>query len=139
MVDAVVVANECIGHAAEFQQAIPIGLVAGQTRDFQAQHDAHVSQSHFAGKASETGASVGAGAGEAEIFIDNHYLLRGPAQLAGSFGQGILAYSELTIMLDLAWCGLAIVNAGGALDMRRLDLGEISHWFPPGARRFGLP
>src|ERR1019366_10739259 len=102
-------------------------------------HDAHVSQSHFAGQASETGAFVGAGAGQTEIFIDDHHLLLGPAQRAGSVGQGILAGSGFAVMRDLAWRGLANVNAGGALDVRGLDLGEISHWFPPGALRSASP
>jgi hypothetical protein len=36
-------------------------------------------------------------------------------------------------MLDLAWRGLANVHVGGALGVRGLDLGWISHWFSPRA------
>ena len=82
MIDAIVVANESIGDAAEFEQAIPIGVVPRQARDFQTENDSHVSQRHFAGEASEPGAFVGAGAGEPEIFIDDDDLLFGPAELS---------------------------------------------------------
>ena len=115
MIDAVVVADERVGDAAQFQQAIPIRIVPRQARDFQSEDDAHVSQGHFAGEASEAGALVGAGAGQPEIFIDDDHLLLGPAQLAGSIGQGVLAGGGFAIMLDLARRGLANVNVGGAL------------------------
>ena len=63
MVDAVAVANESIGDAAQLQQAIPVGVVPRQARNFQSEDDAHPCQRHFAGEASEAGALVGAGAG----------------------------------------------------------------------------
>jgi hypothetical protein len=139
MVDAVVVANQRVCHAAEFQQAIPVGVVPGQARNLQSQHDAHVSQRHFAGQASEAGAFIGAGAGQAEIFIDDNHLLLGPAQLAGSVGQGILAGGGFAVMFDLTWRGLANVYDRGAVDVRGLNLGNISHWFPPDAFWFASP
>jgi hypothetical protein len=63
VIDAVVVANESIGDAAQFEQAIPVGVVSSQARHFQSEDDAHVSQRDFAGEASKPGALVGAGAG----------------------------------------------------------------------------
>jgi hypothetical protein len=56
-------------------------------------------------------------AGQAEIFIHDDHLLFGPAQLASPIGQGVLASSGFTIMLDLTWCGLPNVNVGGTLEM----------------------
>src|SRR5437763_16021842 len=44
MINAIVVANESIGDAAELQQAIPIRLVPPEARTFQSEHDADVSQ-----------------------------------------------------------------------------------------------
>src|ERR1035437_5241200 len=81
MVDAVVVANESIGDAAQFQQAIPVGVVACQTRDFQTEDDADVSQGNFAGQASEPGTFVGTGSGEPEVFIDGDHLLLSSAAI----------------------------------------------------------
>jgi hypothetical protein len=50
-----------------------------QARNFQPQHDADVSQSHFAGQAGEAGALVGAGTGQPEIFVDkDHFPLDQP-------------------------------------------------------------
>ena len=117
MIDAIVVANESVGDAAEFEQAIPIGVVPRQARDFQTEDDSHVGQRNFAGEASEPGSLVGAGAGEPEIFIDDDDLLLWPAELTGSIGQGVLAGGGFAVMLDLARCGLANVNVGGALRM----------------------
>ena len=37
-------------------------------------------------------------------------------------------------MLDLARCGLAKVNNGGTLEVRRTDFGAISHWPAPDGR-----
>src|SRR5207302_1296051 len=62
MVDAVAIADKGVGNAAQLQQAIPVGIVPRQAGDFQAKHDSHVSERHFAGEAEEAGALVRAGA-----------------------------------------------------------------------------
>ena len=72
--------------------------------------------------AREAGAFVNAGAGESEVFINDDYLLIGPAQVAGAIGQGILARGRFTVVLDLRRSGLANVNEGGTLRVRGLDL-----------------
>ncbi len=63
MVHAIVVADERVGDAAEFQQTIPIRIVPRQARDLQSQDDAYVRQCHFAGEASEARTFVGTGTG----------------------------------------------------------------------------
>src|SRR5947209_20562389 len=135
MINAIVVANESIGRAAEFQQAIPIRVVAREARNFQPENDAHVSEGDFAGEASEPGALVGGGTGQPQIFIDDDYLLFGPTQLSGPVGQGGLARGRFAVMLRLAPRGLANVDTGGALGVRRFDFGGIKHWSAPGSRR----
>ena len=79
-----------------------------------------MSQRDFAGQASEAGALVGRGAGQAEVFVDDDHLLLGPTQLASPIGQGILASCGFAVVLDLAWRGLANVNVGGALQCVRV-------------------
>src|SRR5580765_6220483 len=135
MINAVVVANESIGDAAEFQQTIPIRVVPREARNFQSENDAYVGQGDFAGEASEPGALVGGGTGQPQIFINDDHLLFGPTQLSSPIGQGVLASGRFPAMLDLARCGLANVNAGCALGVRRFDFGGISHWSAPGAGR----
>jgi hypothetical protein len=79
MIDTVVVANESIGDATQFEQAIPVGIIPRQAGDFQSENDSHVSQRDFASEASEPGAFVDAGAGQSQIFVDDGHLLLGPA------------------------------------------------------------
>jgi hypothetical protein len=127
MIDAVVVANESVGDAAQFQQPIPIGIVPRQTGDLQSEDDAHVGQCDFAGEACKSGARVPAGTGKSEILVDDHHLFLRPSQLAGAIGQGVLTGSGLAIMLDLTGGGLANVHIGSALLMRWVDFGRITH------------
>jgi len=49
MTDSVAISDQRIGHAAQIEQAIPVGVVTRQPGNFQPQHDAHVAQSHFRG------------------------------------------------------------------------------------------
>src|SRR6202023_1102265 len=63
VIDAVVVANESIGDATQFQQTIPVRIVPRQARNLQSENDAYVGQRHLAGEASEPGALVDARAG----------------------------------------------------------------------------
>ena len=133
MIDAVAVADERIGDTAKFQQPIPVSVVPRQARDFQSENDAYMGQGDFAGQARKPGSVVGAGAGQAEIFIDNDHLLFGPAELTGFVGQRVLPGGGLAVVFDLAGCGLADVNIGGPLDVRGLDFGGISHQSAPAA------
>jgi hypothetical protein len=127
MIDTVAVADERVGDAAEFQKAIPVRIVPGQAGNFQPENDAHVSQCHCAGETSEPRALVGAGAGQSQIFVDDHHLLLGPAELASPIGQGILAGRGFAVVFDLARRGLANVNVSGTLGVGGFDFGRISH------------
>src|SRR5262249_44613699 len=42
VIDAVIVTNQSVGQATQFQQAIPIDIVARQARDLEAENDPHV-------------------------------------------------------------------------------------------------
>ena len=90
MIDSVAVPDQSIRHAAQIEQAIPVGVVARQARDLQTQHDAYMAECHFRRHAGESGALHRSGAGQAEIFIDHDHLFSGPSQLAGPFHQSIL-------------------------------------------------
>lgn len=133
MIDAVAVADERVGDTTKFQQPIPVRVVPGEARDFQSENDAHMGQGDFASQARKPGSFVGAGAGQPEIFVDNDHLLFGPAELTGLVGQRVLSSSGFAVVFDLAGCGLADVNIGGALDVRRFDFGGINHGSAPAA------
>ena len=53
VIDSVGVANERVREAAQIEQSVPVGVVSGQARNFQAEHDADVSKADFRGKARE--------------------------------------------------------------------------------------
>src|SRR5690242_15933765 len=44
------VADQSVGQAAEIEQAVPIGVIAGQTRDLQAEHDTDMPQRDLRGE-----------------------------------------------------------------------------------------
>jgi hypothetical protein len=50
VVDPIGVADQGVGQAAEIEQAIPVGVVAGQARDLQAEHDTDMAQRHLRGE-----------------------------------------------------------------------------------------
>src|SRR5947208_16841015 len=102
MIDAIVVADECVGDAAQLQESIPICIVPRQTRYFQSEYDANMSQRDFTCEASTSGALTGAGARQPQNSIDADHIRFGPAQLASPGGTGVLTGSTFVVMLDLA-------------------------------------
>jgi hypothetical protein len=56
MIDAVAIADQRVSHATKIEQAIPVGIIAGQAGDFQAEHDAYAAESDFRREACEPGA-----------------------------------------------------------------------------------
>src|SRR2546429_1153396 len=77
MVDAVAVADQSLGDAAEIEQAIPIGIVACHARDFQREHDADVAERNFRSHARKSRALGESGAGYTQVFVDDGHLLLG--------------------------------------------------------------
>ena len=53
MIDAVGVADQRIGEAAQLDEAMPIGVVARQARDLEPEHEADVSERDFGGEPGE--------------------------------------------------------------------------------------
>src|SRR5439155_12250732 len=80
MVKAVAVSDQSVSDAAEIEQAIPVGIIAGHPGDFEAEHDANVAERHFRGHAGEPGALGESGAGHTEIFVDDDHLFLGPTE-----------------------------------------------------------
>ena len=50
VVDPIGVADQSVGQAAQIEQAVPIGVIAGQTRDLQTEHDTDMPQRDFRGE-----------------------------------------------------------------------------------------
>src|SRR6266567_79331 len=131
MIDAVGIANEGVGEAAEIEQAIPIGIVAGEAGDFEAEHDPDMAEGDFGGEPGEAIALDDAGTGKPEVFVDNDDLLRRPAKCRRPGGQGVLALCRFSIVLDLRRRGLSEINVGGTTQVRSADLRDVIHQSPP--------
>ncbi len=63
VINAVGIADQRVGQAAKVDQPIPVGIVAGQPGDLQAQDQAEVSEGDFGGQAGETGPRNGSRTG----------------------------------------------------------------------------
>ena len=137
VIDAVGVADQGIGETAEIEETIPVGIVAGEPGDLETEHDADLPEGDLGGEPGEAAARSKSGAGDAEILVDDGDLLACPAELGGAGDQGVLPRGRFTIELDLGLAGLAEVDAGGAPEMPRLDLGELSHHAAPPVFRPG--
>ena len=71
MIDPVGIADERVGGPAQIEQAVPVGVVAGQARDFQSQHDPDLTERHFGGHARKAGTLDKPRTGDAEIFVED--------------------------------------------------------------------
>jgi hypothetical protein len=134
VIDTVGITDERVGEAAEIEQAIPVGVVAGEAGDLETEYDPDVSKRDFRREPREAAALDDAGAGKPEVFVDDDDLLCRPAERSCLGGQGILALCGLAIMLDLSRGGLSEIDVGSAAQMRGADLCEVIHRSPPFVR-----
>ena len=134
VINAVGIADERVGEAAEIEQAIPVGIVAGEAEDLETEHDPDMSKRDVRREPREAAALDDAGAGQAEIFVDDDDPLRRPAERSRPGGQGILALCGLAIVLDLSSRGLSEIDVGGAAQMRGADLCKVIHRLSPFVR-----
>src|SRR5271157_6171401 len=107
MVDAVAISDQGVGDAAEIEQAIPVGIVARNAGDFEAEHDAGVAERYFRGHACEPGTLGESGAGQAQVFVDGDHLFLGPTELLRLLEQSILTRGGLAVdsRLYSTWAG----------------------------------
>src|SRR6516165_4587652 len=71
VINAIGIADERVGEAAEIEQAIPIGVVAGEARDLKTEHDPHMPKRDFRREARKAAAFDATGAGDAKVFVDD--------------------------------------------------------------------
>ena len=121
------VADECVGKSEEIDQAVPIGVVARQSRDLQPEHETNVSKSYFGGQSCKPGASNCARAGQAKVLIDDDNAVGRPSQVAGLRRQCVLPLSRPTVVLDLSRAGLAQIDDGDAVKVTGGDFLDVTH------------
>jgi len=70
MVDPVGISDQGIGHSAQIEEPVPVGVVAGQARDLEAQDDADLGQGDVGGQPREARALGDPGARDAQVVVD---------------------------------------------------------------------
>ena len=122
VVHTIFVADDRARHGGQLEQALPVGVVARQPRDLQAQHDAGMTHRHLGDQVLEAVAIAGLGARQAQVVVDDMHALDGPAHRDRTIAQGVLALGALGVLEHLALRGLAHVDEGVAPQMVGVDL-----------------
>lgn len=117
MINPIRVADERVGDAAKIEESIPVGIVARQARDFEAKHEADVTERDLGRHPGKTRAFGQARAGETEILVEHKDALAWPAEPDGTIDELILSRGRLAIMLYLVGAGLTHVDDGAAAQM----------------------
>ena len=129
MIESIEIANERVRDATQFQEAIPLRVVAGDAGSFPAENDADLAQANFLGHLRKAGAEHYARAGVSQVFVHHFDLRAGPTQLDGALAQLVLTFGGLAIHEHLRGRGLANVNISRAAQVRFLDFEIIAHGF----------
>jgi len=75
MIDTVGIGDQRVSDAAEIEQAIPIGIVAGEAGDLESENNPDVAKCDLRGEPRKTTPLVDTGSGNTEVFIDDDHLL----------------------------------------------------------------
>ena len=129
VIQAVFVADQGAGHAAQFEELMPVGGVAGQPGALRAGHDPGPAQGYLGDQVLEPFPVGGAGAGVALAGAGHGDLVRRPAEADRLAAQVVLADRGLGVVDDLLEAGLADVQKrrSGQADgghLRRRGIGE---------------
>ena len=108
---------------------MPVGVVAGQPRHLQAQHDPGPAHADLGDQVLESFPVGGRGAGLALVGVDGDDRLGCPAQRDRLLPQGVLAGGGFGVGQHLPQCGLAHIQVGGAGQVRtgHLRRGLLAH------------
>ena len=110
VVEAVGVADQRVGHAAQVEQPIPVGVVARQPRDLQAEHQPGVAERDLGRQAREPRALDCPEPEMPEVLVDHHHLLAREPELERPADERVLALGRLDVALELRLGRLAHVH-----------------------------
>ena len=107
VIEPVLVADQRAGQRADLQQPVPVGVVAGQPGDLQAEHDPGPAHADLGDQALEPFPVGGRRAGLALVDVDDDDLVGGPAQRDRPLPQRVLAGGGLGVVAApaAAWTG----------------------------------
>jgi hypothetical protein len=109
IINAVLVQDQCVGERADLEKTVPVRGAASQPADFESEHNADLAHADGGHQALEAG-PIGVRAGLAQVGVDDHHLLRLPAECHRPLAQRVLAFGRLGVLQHLAECGLANIQ-----------------------------
>src|SRR3954447_402675 len=122
VIEALAIGQDHAEERAQFEQLVPIAVVARQPRGIQAEHQPDIAEPDLGNQPLK---AVPFGARRprlAEIFVDDTDALARPAQPDGTVNEAILQLGALLVLAHLVDRGLAYINIGQLGTMRRADL-----------------
>jgi hypothetical protein len=109
---------------ADLQQLVPVGVVSGQPRALQPEHDPGLAERDLGDQPLETLPVGCGGAGAALVDVDDDDVAVGPAQRGGLPAQVVLAARRFGVVGDLIQRRLSDIQVGVAAQMRGGDHGR---------------
>ena len=91
VIEPVLVADQRVGHRADLQQPVPVGVVARQAGHLEAEHDPGASHPDLSDEALEPLAVGCRGGGVRLVLVDHHNSLGRPAERDRALAQRVLA------------------------------------------------
>ena len=122
IVDALAIGDQHAEQRAQFQELMPIVVVACQPRGIQTQHQPRLPEADLGDQPLEAAAAVARCRGLPEIVINDLNPFLGPAEQGCAIDQPVLQLGALLMLTDLAGGRLAHVNIGQLGAMRRRHL-----------------
>jgi hypothetical protein len=110
MVDAIGVGDQGVGHPCQIQQPVPIGIVAGQPRALQRQHDPDLSEPDLGRQLREPRSASRGGSRQPQVLIDYAHRTARPPQRLRPRDQVVLTSRRLTVAFDLGERGLTNID-----------------------------
>src|SRR5262245_45211679 len=81
MIDAVGIPDQRVGETGEVDEAVPIGVVAGEPRHLETEHEPNMGERNLSSETREAGSCNRTGAGKAEVLVDDENAILGPAEI----------------------------------------------------------
>ena len=103
VIDAVRVSDQSIGDRAQIQQLVPVGVVAGQPRHLDAEHDPDPPKTNVGHQLLKPAPPLGLRPRPAQVSVDHHHLVGGPTQRNRTLPQFILAGKGFGVLDHLRW------------------------------------
>ena len=101
IIEAVLIQDERLGQGADLEEAMPVGGVARQARDFQTHHEAGAPEADIADQLLKPFAVRGRRTGLPEVAVDHDDLFDRPAERHGAVSKRILPFGALGILNHL--------------------------------------